>query len=52
MNDFSLDRLIKDFDRELKDIEYKLDADTTKMLNDKKQSMVIFSFLEFASHNH
>ncbi|CAI9095550.1 OLC1v1031533C2 [Oldenlandia corymbosa var. corymbosa] len=33
-------RLIKDFDRELKDMEYKLDAETTKMLNEKKQSMI------------
>lgn len=33
-------RLIKDFDREVKDLEYKSDADTTKMLNEKKQSMI------------
>ncbi|XP_055821164.1 novel plant SNARE 11 [Solanum dulcamara] len=33
-------RLIKEFDREVKDLEYKSDADTTKMLNEKKQSMI------------
>ncbi|CAN4127743.1 unnamed protein product [Withania somnifera] len=33
-------RLIKDFDREVKDLECKSDADTTKMLNEKKQSMI------------
>ncbi|XP_009612892.1 putative plant SNARE 11 [Nicotiana tabacum] len=33
-------RLIKEFDREVKDLEYKNDADTTKMLNEKKQSMI------------
>lgn len=36
------DRLIKEFDGEVKDLEYKSDADTTKMLNEKKQSMVRF----------
>lgn len=35
------DRLIKEFDREVKDLDYKSDADTTKMLNEKKQSMVV-----------
>ncbi|XP_059275821.1 novel plant SNARE 11 [Lycium ferocissimum] len=33
-------RLIKEFDREAKDLEYKSDADTTKMLTEKKQSMI------------
>ncbi|MCD9638236.1 putative plant SNARE 11 [Datura stramonium] len=33
-------RLIKEFDREVKDLEYKSDAGTTKMLNEKKQSMI------------
>ncbi|KAE9459368.1 hypothetical protein C3L33_08737, partial [Rhododendron williamsianum] len=33
-------RLIKEFDREVKDLEYKNDPDTNKMLNEKKQSMV------------
>ncbi|KAF3685081.1 putative plant SNARE 11 [Capsicum annuum] len=33
-------RLIKEFDREVKDLDYKSDADTTKMLNEKKQSMI------------
>lgn len=33
-------RLIKEFDREVKDLEYKSDADTTKMLSEKKQSMI------------
>ncbi|CAK9143879.1 unnamed protein product [Ilex paraguariensis] len=33
-------RLIKEFDREAKDMEYQNDPDTNKMLNDKKQSMV------------
>ncbi|KAL6985860.1 putative plant SNARE 11 [Sarracenia purpurea var. burkii] len=33
-------RLIKEFDREIKDLNYKNDPDTNKMLNDKKQSMV------------
>lgn len=37
------DRLIKEFDREVKDLEYKSDADTTKMLSEKKQSMVRFT---------
>lgn len=36
------DRLIKEFDREVKDLEYKSDAATIKMLNEKKQSMVRF----------
>lgn len=33
-------RLIKEFDREVKDLEYKSDAATIKMLNEKKQSMI------------
>ncbi|KAL8520408.1 hypothetical protein ACS0TY_011073 [Phlomoides rotata] len=33
-------RLIKDFDREVKDSDYKNDPDTNKMLNEKKQSMI------------
>lgn len=33
-------RLIKEFDREVKDLEYQNDPDTNKMLNEKKQSMV------------
>ncbi|KAI5655820.1 hypothetical protein M9H77_33007 [Catharanthus roseus] len=33
-------RLIKDFDREVKDLEYKNDPQTNKMLNEKKQSMI------------
>ncbi|KAG8382454.1 hypothetical protein BUALT_Bualt05G0078900 [Buddleja alternifolia] len=33
-------RLIKEFDRELKDLEYKNDPDTNKMLTEKKQSMI------------
>lgn len=33
-------RLIKDYDRELKDSDYKNDPNTNKMLNEKKQSMI------------
>ncbi|XP_057511603.1 novel plant SNARE 11-like [Actinidia eriantha] len=33
-------RLIKEFDREVKDLEYKNDPGTNKMLTEKKQSMV------------
>uniref|UniRef100_A0A5B6YP01 t-SNARE coiled-coil homology domain-containing protein n=1 Tax=Davidia involucrata TaxID=16924 RepID=A0A5B6YP01_DAVIN len=33
-------RLIKEFDREVKDLEYRNDPETNKMLNEKKQSMV------------
>ncbi|GFZ00861.1 putative plant snare 11 [Actinidia rufa] len=33
-------RLIKEFDREVKDLEYKNDPATNKMLTEKKQSMV------------
>ncbi|KAF5735109.1 plant SNARE 11 [Tripterygium wilfordii] len=33
-------RLIKEFDREVKDMEIRNDPDTNKMLNEKKQSMV------------
>lgn len=33
-------RLIKEFDREVKDLEYSNDSDTNKMLNEKKHSMV------------
>lgn len=33
-------RLIKDFDREVKDTEAQNDPDTNRMLNEKKQSMV------------
>ncbi|KAL1834673.1 hypothetical protein DCAR_0104886 [Daucus carota subsp. sativus] len=33
-------RLIKEFDREVKDMEYSNDAATNRMLNEKKQSMV------------
>lgn len=33
-------RLIKEFDREVKDLERTVDPDTSKILNEKKQSMV------------
>ncbi|XP_071920242.1 novel plant SNARE 11-like [Coffea arabica] len=33
-------RLIKEFDRELKDLEFKIDSETSKILNEKKQSMI------------
>ncbi|KAI3727858.1 hypothetical protein L6452_16478 [Arctium lappa] len=33
-------RLIKEFDREVKDLEHTVDPDTSKILNEKKQSMV------------
>lgn len=33
-------RLIKEFDREVKDVEYKSDPGTSKLLNEKKQSMI------------
>nr|GMD39237.1 novel plant SNARE 11 [Ipomoea batatas] len=33
-------RLIKEFDTEIKEIKFRNDADTNKMLNEKKQSMV------------
>ncbi|KAM7530908.1 hypothetical protein LguiB_034318 [Lonicera macranthoides] len=33
-------RLIKEFDREVKDLEYSLDSNTNRMLSEKKQSMV------------
>ncbi|KAJ6695927.1 putative PLANT SNARE 11, partial [Salix koriyanagi] len=33
-------RLIKEFDREVKDTESRNDQDTNKMLNEKKQSMI------------
>lgn len=33
-------RLIKEFDREVKDVESRNDPGTNKMLNEKKQSMV------------
>ncbi|KAL0409283.1 UNVERIFIED_CONTAM: putative plant SNARE 11 [Sesamum radiatum] len=33
-------RLIKEFDRELKETDYKNDPTTSKMLNEKKQSMI------------
>ncbi|KAK4423005.1 putative plant SNARE 11 [Sesamum alatum] len=33
-------RLIKEFDREVKESDYKTDPDTSKMLNEKKQSMI------------
>ncbi|KAL8201051.1 hypothetical protein R6Q57_012390 [Mikania cordata] len=33
-------RLIKEFDREVKELEHTVDPDTSKMLNEKKQSMV------------
>ena len=39
-------RLIKEFDREVKDLEYKNDPGTNKMLTEKKQSMV-GSFMNF-----
>lgn len=38
-----LSRLIKEFDREVKDLEIRNDPETNKMLNEKKQSMVGFS---------
>lgn len=37
-----LSRLIKEFDREVKDLEIRNDPETNKMLNEKKQSMVGF----------
>lgn len=33
-------RLIKEFEREIKDLKYMSDAHTSKILNEKKQSMV------------
>ncbi|RVX00159.1 putative plant SNARE 11 [Vitis vinifera] len=33
-------RLIKEFDREVKDLEIRNDPETNKMLNEKKQSMI------------
>ncbi|XAR54869.1 hypothetical protein NMG60_11030191 [Bertholletia excelsa] len=33
-------RLIKEFDREVKDLDYKSNPDTNKILHEKKQSMV------------
>ncbi|KAG9134004.1 hypothetical protein Leryth_004701 [Lithospermum erythrorhizon] len=33
-------RLIKEFDREVKDSQYTYDPETTKVLNEKKQSMI------------
>lgn len=33
-------RLIKEFDREVKDLDYKNDPETNKMLNERKQSMI------------
>lgn len=33
-------RLIKEFDREIKDLEGRNDAETSRMLNEKKQSMI------------
>ncbi|GAA0159579.1 SNARE protein [Lithospermum erythrorhizon] len=33
-------RLIKEFDREIKESQYKFDSETTKLLNEKKQSMI------------
>ncbi|XP_071702449.1 novel plant SNARE 11 [Rutidosis leptorrhynchoides] len=33
-------RLIKEFDREVKELEHTVDPDTSKILNEKKQSMV------------
>ncbi|XP_051145713.1 novel plant SNARE 11-like isoform X1 [Andrographis paniculata] len=33
-------RLIKEYDRELKESDYKNDPDTSKILNEKKQSMI------------
>ncbi|PWA35018.1 Target SNARE coiled-coil domain-containing protein [Artemisia annua] len=33
-------RLIKEYDREVKELEYTVDAGTVKTLNEKKQSMV------------
>ncbi|KAL3497651.1 hypothetical protein ACH5RR_040383 [Cinchona calisaya] len=33
-------RLVKEFDRELKDLDYKIDSETSKILNEKKQSMI------------
>ncbi|KAF2316279.1 hypothetical protein GH714_041620 [Hevea brasiliensis] len=46
-------RLIKDFDREVKDMESRNDPNTNRMLNEKKQSMVglFFQTLEFNSLN-
>lgn len=37
-------RLIKEFDREVKDGEGRNSPDTNRMLNEKKQSMVQFHF--------
>lgn len=39
---FVATRLIKEFDREVKDLEYSLDSNTNRMLSEKKQSMVHF----------
>lgn len=33
-------RLIKDFDREIKDVEAQNNLETNKLLNEKKQSLV------------
>lgn len=41
---FSLARLIKEFDREIKDSDYKNDPETNKLLNERKQSMVSICF--------
>lgn len=41
---FSLARLIKEFDREIKDSDYKNDPETNKLLNERKQSMVSIFF--------
>lgn len=39
-----VDRLIKDFDREVKDMESSNDAGTNRMLNERKQSMVWYQY--------
>ena len=44
MLNICLDRLIKEFDIEVKEMEDKNDAGTNKMLNERKQSMVQCQF--------
>ena len=46
-SDASFPRLIKEFDREVKDLQSRNDANTNKMLNEKKQSMVCLLYSYF-----
>lgn len=39
-----VDSLIKEFDREVKEMEDNNDAGTNRMLNERKQSMVQYQF--------